>query len=164
MKPNSRLTVAIWTIATLSLAALDVWLWLWTPGPGSQKSPWAIPIITTVTLLLGWVTLTDMMRSRMVALMRERGPSRAADAGSVAPIHGEPRRPPPPLAMRTLTTSNDPVRLSFLTALLADGGISAVLLDMHTSAVEGSIGAIPRRLAVLPEDEARARRVLADAG
>lgn len=66
--------------------------------------------------------------------------------------------------MRVLATSNDPVRLSFLTALLADAGIQAVLLDAHTSAVEGSIGAIPRRLAVAPEDETRARRVLAEAG
>ena len=66
--------------------------------------------------------------------------------------------------VRILATSNDPVRLSFLTALLADAGIQAVLLDAHTSAVEGNIGAIPRRLAVSPEDETRARRVLAEAG
>lgn len=66
--------------------------------------------------------------------------------------------------MRILATSNDPVRLSFLTALLADAGVAAFLLDAHTSAVEGSIGAIPRRLAVREEDAARARRVLAEAG
>ena len=66
--------------------------------------------------------------------------------------------------MRVLATSNDPVRLSFLTALLADAGIAAFILDQHTSAAEGSIGAIPRRLAVKQEDEARARRVLAEAG
>ena len=60
--------------------------------------------------------------------------------------------------------SNDPVRLSFLTALLADAGIRAVVLDAHTSAVEGSIGAIPRRLMVATEDEVRARRVLVEAG
>jgi len=60
--------------------------------------------------------------------------------------------------------SNDPVRLSFLTALLADAGIGSVLLDQHMSAVEGSIGAIPRRLMVATEDYARARRVLAEAG
>jgi hypothetical protein len=59
---------------------------------------------------------------------------------------------------------NDPVRLSFLTALLADAGIAAVVLDSHTSVVEGSIGAIPRRLAVQEADEVRARRVLAEAG
>lgn len=66
--------------------------------------------------------------------------------------------------MRTLTKSNDLIRLSFLAALLRDAGIECVLLDAHVSAVEGSIGAIPRRLAVLPEDEAYARRVLAEAG
>ena len=66
--------------------------------------------------------------------------------------------------MRVLATSNDPVRLSFLTALLADAGIVAVVLDSHTSAVEGSIGAIPRRLAVAQQDEQRARRVLREAG
>lgn len=66
--------------------------------------------------------------------------------------------------MRTVITTNDPVRLSFLGALLRDAGIESVLLDGHTSAVEGSIGAIPRRLMVLAEDEAQARRVLRDAG
>lgn len=66
--------------------------------------------------------------------------------------------------MRAVITSNDPVRLSFLGALLRDAGINSILLDAHTSAVEGSIGAIPRRLMVLPEDEALARRVLHDAG
>jgi hypothetical protein len=66
--------------------------------------------------------------------------------------------------VRVLATSNDPVRLSFLTVLLADAGIAAVVLDAHTSAIEGSIGAIPRRLMVATEDEPRARRVLAEAG
>ena len=54
--------------------------------------------------------------------------------------------------MRVVATSNDPVRLSFLTALLADAGIRAILLDQHMSAVEGSIGAIPRRLMVEDAD------------
>ena len=66
--------------------------------------------------------------------------------------------------MRTLTTSNDLVRLSFLHALLRDAGIECLLLDAHASAVEGSIGAIPRRLVVVAEDESWARQVLADAG
>jgi Putative prokaryotic signal transducing protein len=66
--------------------------------------------------------------------------------------------------VRVLLTSNDPVRLSFLTALLADAGIVAVVLDAHTSAVEGSIGAIPRRLAVATADAARARRILTETG
>lgn len=66
--------------------------------------------------------------------------------------------------MRTITISNDLVRLSFLAALLRDAGIECVLLDGYVSAIEGSIGAIPRRLAVLPEDERQARRVLLEAG
>jgi len=66
--------------------------------------------------------------------------------------------------VRVLAMSNDPVRLSFLVALLSDAGIAAIVLDAHTSAVEGSIGAIPRRLAVAADDEQRARRVLAEAG
>ncbi len=66
--------------------------------------------------------------------------------------------------VKTLLRSNDAVRLSFLCALLRDGGITAFVLDGHTSAVEGSIGAIPRRLAVAEEDESRARRILMEAG
>ena len=66
--------------------------------------------------------------------------------------------------MRTVTTSNDLVRLSFLRSLLRDAGIECHLLDSHASAVEGSIGAIPRRLVVLAEDEGRARRVLEECG
>jgi len=66
--------------------------------------------------------------------------------------------------MQVVVTSNDPVRLSFLEALLRDAGIACVLLDRHISAVEGSIGAFPRRLAVADEDAVQARRVLRDAG
>ena len=66
--------------------------------------------------------------------------------------------------MRVIATSNDPVRLSFLVALLADAGIGTIVLDTHTSFAEGSIGAIQRRLAVAEHDEAQARRVLSEAG
>jgi len=67
-------------------------------------------------------------------------------------------------AVTELLRSNDLVRLSWLTAFLADAGIVAVTLDMHTSAVEGSIGAIPRRLMVGDDDVVRARQLLAEAG
>jgi hypothetical protein len=66
--------------------------------------------------------------------------------------------------MRLIVQSLDPVRLSFLMALLRDAGIECVLLDQHISAVEGSIGAFPRRLAVATEDWDAARRVLREAG
>jgi hypothetical protein len=66
--------------------------------------------------------------------------------------------------MRELVRTNDPVLLSWLVALLADAGIEAVILDRHTSLLEGSIGAIPQRLMVAMEDEIPARRVLREAG
>ncbi|WP_209778094.1 putative signal transducing protein [Azospirillum agricola] len=66
--------------------------------------------------------------------------------------------------MREILRTTDPVRLSWLTALLADAGIAAVVLDTHTSVLEGSIGAIPRRLMVAEEDLVQALRVLREAG
>ncbi len=65
--------------------------------------------------------------------------------------------------MKELLRSNDPVRLSWAEALLAAEGIESVIADRHTSIVEGSIGAIPRRILVADDDLARARRLLADA-
>ena len=66
--------------------------------------------------------------------------------------------------MRVVATTTDPVRLSFLRALLNDAGIDSIVLDAHISAMEGGIGAFPRRLAVVTEDEQRARAVLREAG
>lgn len=66
--------------------------------------------------------------------------------------------------MRVVVTSNNPVRLSFLIALLADAGIEATLFDNHTSVLEGSAGAIPRRLVVSTGDFPRACMILRDAG
>ena len=66
--------------------------------------------------------------------------------------------------MRAIVVSNDPVRLSFLTVLLADAGIETLMLDHHASVIEGSVGAIPRRLVVASDDFARARRILLEAG
>lgn len=66
--------------------------------------------------------------------------------------------------MRVVAMTTDPVRLSFLEALLADAGIETLVLDRYISALEGGIGAFPRRLAVADEDEARARAVLREAG
>ena len=66
--------------------------------------------------------------------------------------------------MRVIATSNDPVRLSFLVALLADSGITAVILDTHAAVMDGSIGAVPRRLVVAEDDESAALRLLREAG
>ncbi|MGE0725403.1 MAG: DUF2007 domain-containing protein [Alphaproteobacteria bacterium] len=66
--------------------------------------------------------------------------------------------------MKELLRTNDVVRLSWLTALLADAGIETVVLDAHASLVEGSIGAIQRRLMVGDDDHARARALLDASG
>ncbi len=66
--------------------------------------------------------------------------------------------------MHVVAITNDPVRISFLVALLADAGIEARVLDAFVSATEGSIGAIPRRLVVAQADAGPAMRVLRDAG
>ncbi len=55
-----------------------------------------------------------------------------------------------------------PVRAGFLLALLRDAGIAAELLDGGWASL--TPGVFPRRLAVRAEDEARARRVLREAG
>jgi hypothetical protein len=54
--------------------------------------------------------------------------------------------------------------MSFLQALLGDAGIACAMLDAHISALEGGIGAFPRRLAVAADDLPQARRVLREAG
>jgi len=62
--------------------------------------------------------------------------------------------------MRELLRTNDVVRLSWAQAQLRDAGIDCLVLDHHTSLVEGNIGAIPRRLMVAEGDYHRARAVL----
>ncbi|MBV9522274.1 MAG: DUF2007 domain-containing protein [Alphaproteobacteria bacterium] len=58
--------------------------------------------------------------------------------------------------MKELLRTNDAVRLSWLQAILAEAGIACLVLDSHTSIIEGSIGAIPRRLMVADADHSRA--------
>ena len=65
--------------------------------------------------------------------------------------------------MKELLRTNNIVRLSWLQALLTDAGIGYVVLDQHTSLVEGSIGAIPRRLMVAIRDHSRAAALIAAA-
>lgn len=62
--------------------------------------------------------------------------------------------------MKELLRSNDLVLLSWAESLLGDAGIGSIVLDTHTSAVEGSIGAIPRRLMVGDDDFERAKRLI----
>lgn len=62
--------------------------------------------------------------------------------------------------MIELLRTNDAIRLSWAQAVLAGAGIESLVLDHYTSIVEGSIGAIPRRLMVAERDEARARAAM----
>ena len=64
--------------------------------------------------------------------------------------------------MEEVFSSNDPVELSFATALLSGEDIETVIFDVHTSVLEGSIGILPRRIMVSSDDAARARRILVD--
>lgn len=66
--------------------------------------------------------------------------------------------------MKEIIRTNDMVKLSWLRALLAGEGIEIFVLDQHTSVLEGSAGAIPRRLMVDESDYQRALRILAEAG
>ncbi|MDJ0945488.1 MAG: DUF2007 domain-containing protein [Kiloniellales bacterium] len=66
--------------------------------------------------------------------------------------------------MKELLRSNDLVKISWLRALLSDSGIPTFVLDGHTSVLEGSAGAIPRRLCVGDDDYVQARRLLTEVG
>ncbi len=66
--------------------------------------------------------------------------------------------------MKELLRTNDMAQLSWFQALLDCEGIQAVVFDTHTSILEGSANAIPRRLMVVDEDFDAAKRVLTEAG
>src|SRR5262249_29803368 len=66
--------------------------------------------------------------------------------------------------MREILRTNDIVVLSYARDLLEQAGLQAVVADAHISAMEGSIGAFPRRLLVADPDQREARRLLQEAG
>jgi hypothetical protein len=66
--------------------------------------------------------------------------------------------------MREIVRTNDPVLITAIEALLGAAGIAVLVADRFFSAIEGSIGAFPRRVLVPDDDEARARRLLTEAG
>jgi hypothetical protein len=66
--------------------------------------------------------------------------------------------------MQELLRSNDPVLISFVSALLDEAGVGFTVADMNMSVLEGSIGALPRRVLVEQDQLSRARRILTEAG
>lgn len=66
--------------------------------------------------------------------------------------------------MKEIIRTNDVALISFVEALLTEAKIAFFVADAHTSVVEGSIGALPRRILVDPAAEDAARRFLGEAG
>ena len=64
--------------------------------------------------------------------------------------------------MKLLLSTNDPTIMAFATALLRGEGIECFEMDVHMSVLEGSIGAIPKRLMVRDRDHFLASAVLRD--
>ncbi|HEU5473089.1 MAG TPA: DUF2007 domain-containing protein [Actinophytocola sp.] len=66
--------------------------------------------------------------------------------------------------MIELLRTNDPVLLSFADSVLSDAGIEHGVADAHMSVIDGSIGALPRRIMVADDRLDEARALLTDAG
>jgi hypothetical protein len=66
--------------------------------------------------------------------------------------------------MAELLRTTDIVLLSYVNFLLSDAGIPVLVADAHVSAVEGSIGAFPRRVLIAAEDWDESAAILTDAG
>ena len=66
--------------------------------------------------------------------------------------------------MKELLRTNELVFLSWAEAMLRAENIEAVVLDAHTSVVEGSTYAIRRRMMVADGDYERARQLMIDVG
>ena len=66
--------------------------------------------------------------------------------------------------MKELLRSNDAVLISYVGALLEEEGIAFMVADANMSVLEGSIGALPRRVLVPGDALKRAQAVLTGAG
>ncbi len=66
--------------------------------------------------------------------------------------------------MIEIVRTSDLVLLGFLQSLLENANIPFFVADLHMSALEGMIGAFPRRVLVPEDHVAQARRVIAGAG
>ena len=66
--------------------------------------------------------------------------------------------------MKELLRTTDPTVIPYATALLEGEGIAAFPMDVHMSVLDGSIGALPRRLMVREADLFLARAVMRDNG
>lgn len=65
-------------------------------------------------------------------------------------------------AMKCVVATTNPVRLTYLQSLLDGADIPFLVFDQHMAALEGGIGAFPRRLMVPDERLLAARTLLSD--
>jgi putative signal transducing protein len=63
-----------------------------------------------------------------------------------------------------IVRTNDLVMISLIESLLTQEGVPFFIADQHMSAVEGSLGLLPRRIMVESAQRDRARRLLQEAG
>ncbi len=68
------------------------------------------------------------------------------------------------MSLDELVRTNDLVLISLIETLLDEAGVRYFVADQHMSAVEGSLGFLPRRILVASDEASRARGVLVDAG
>jgi hypothetical protein len=66
--------------------------------------------------------------------------------------------------MIELVRTNDLVVISVIESLLSAADIDFFVADQNMSAVEGSLGFLPRRILVDADEKDRARRLVIDAG
>ncbi len=64
--------------------------------------------------------------------------------------------------MKCVVSTTNPVRLTYLQSLLDGADIPYLVFDQHIAALEGGIGAFPRRLMVPDERILAAQTVLED--
>ncbi len=64
--------------------------------------------------------------------------------------------------MKELLRTNDAVLLSRIEAEFDHAGIGYFIADGHMSVLEGSLGFLPRRVLVIEDHYARARRLLTE--
>lgn len=65
--------------------------------------------------------------------------------------------------MKELLRTNDPVLLSYVSALLGEADIAHMVADLNMSVLEGSIGILPRRVLVESDQLVEARNLLTEA-
>jgi hypothetical protein len=66
--------------------------------------------------------------------------------------------------MIELVRTNDLVLISFVESVLTQAGVRFFVADNHMSAVEGSLGFLPRRILVDSDQREQARQALREVG